>query len=73
LGGYFIKFNDGDELFGGIHPSSTIYNQAREFKEGECIVFSGNLDLEEKSFTEIGAMSNPMYHIHLTNLSRCVN
>lgn len=68
-----ILFRDGHELFGGINPTSTTYNQARGFKEGECVIFSGNLNLEEKSHTEFGAMLQPEYYIHLTNLSKCTN
>jgi len=69
--GYHIYFREGYGMLDGITPSSNIYHQASEFKEGDCIIFSGKVDPEESSLTESGAMNSPTYNIHFTDLRQC--
>lgn len=66
-----IYFTEGYGMFDGITPSSNIYHQASEFKEGDCIIFSGEVDPKESSLTESGAMRSPTYEIHFTDLRQC--
>jgi len=68
-----ISFREGYGLFDGISPSSIVYNQAREFKEGDCVVFSGTINPNESSITEAGAMRAPYYDFKFNNLARCSN
>ena len=51
--------------------SSNIYQQAGEFKEGECVFFSGIVSAEGDSMFESTTMSHPEYNIDFTALNKC--
>lgn len=74
-GGFFgfgVAFKQGYLSFGkGIPKSSPVYAAAAEMKEGQCVIFSGKVQTEEKSITESGAVNTPEFGIRFSSIKPC--
>lgn len=55
----------------GIPKGSPVYQAVAEFKEKDCVQFSGVVDPEETSATEFGAMGKPSFSIQFAAIRRC--
>ncbi len=66
-----ITFEQGYGLFDKIKSSSEVYQAASSLQEGGCVLFSGKINGRERSLTEKGAITAPVYEIAFSSVKAC--
>ena len=66
-----ITFEQGYGLFDKIKSGSEVYQAASSLQEGGCVLFSGKVNGRERSLTEKGAITAPVYEIVFSSVKAC--
>ena len=59
-------------LFGTVPASqASLYDSVTSAREGDCVRVWGDVETQETSLTESGAMTEPVHHMTLSRMERC--
>jgi hypothetical protein len=66
-----IAFEQGYGLFDKIKSGTEVYQGASSLREGGCVIFSGKVNSRERSLTEKGSITAPVYEIVFSSVKPC--